>query len=514
MKKFIKILSISLVFTLILSCSKEWLDVNTDPNSPESASPELVLSAGTLELATFVGGYYNLLGGFWANYWTQSNAANQYKYIDQYNIIVTDFDREWNHMYASTLNDLRYVRLQAEEAEEWTLYLMATVLECYGFQVLADLYDQVPYFEALQGQSEGNFSANFDSGQDIYDALIVELDKALSKELNILSDATLNQDFVFGWADAEEQPGLWVQFANTLKLKLYMRQMYARPTVAQAGVQALFNSGANFLTTDAMLDIYVDAADQDNPLYACNVRKLNVGTNLRSSASFYNYLASPDNPANLDPRFDFLCGPSPSGSGNVPLPQGGFSVLSTVIDPTTVSVFVLDPTTPVQLISEAESYFLQAEAIAMGWGSGDAKALYDAGVMTDFAKYGLDGSAFIGAGGRYEYPGGDFETQQEAIIMAKWVSLAGINSIEAFFESNRTHYPAYYTPQGANYDEKYADAEDPVNAGKIVYSLEGLTQGLFPKRILIPSSERLTNVNTPDAIKAANVTDNVWWDMK
>jgi hypothetical protein len=511
MKKIIKILSISLVFTLMLSCSEEWLDVNTDPNSPESASPELVFSAGTLELATFVGGYYNLLGGFWSNYWTQSNAANQYKYMDQYNIIITDFDREWNHMFASTLNDLRYVRIKAEEDEQWTIYLMATVLECYGFQVLADLYDQVPYFEALQGQSEGVFSANFDSGQDIYDALIIELDKALSKELDILSDKTLNQDFVFGWADAEVQPGLWIQFANTLKLKLYMRQMYARPAVAEAGVRALFNAGANFLTTDAQLDIYVDAADRDHPLYACNVRKLNVGTNLRSSASLYNYLFD-DGAVNFDPRFDELCGPSPSGSGNVALPQGGFSVLSTVVDPPTVSVFVLSPTTPVQLITEAESYFLQAEAIARGWGSGDAKALYDAGVLADFAKYGLDGSAFIAGGGRYEYPGGDFETQQEAIIMAKWVSMAGTQSIEAFFETNRTHYPPYYTPVGGNYDEKYADAL--AQAGTIVYSLEGLTQGLFPKRLLVPQSERLTNVNTPGSILSAKVTDKVWWDTK
>lgn len=494
------------MFTLILSCSKEWLDVNTDPNSPESASAELVFSAGTLELATFVGGYYNLLGGFWSNYWTQSNAANQYKYIDQYNIIETDFDREWDHMYASTLNDLHYVRLQAEEAENWTIYLMATVLECYGFQVLADLYDMVPYSEALKGETEGNFSPAFDTGQDIYDALIVELDKALANELNELSDDEAAQDFVFGGDRTS-----WVQFANTLKLKIYMRQMYVRPTVAQAGISAMYSAGAEFLTTDAGLDIYVDQEDQDNPLYAANVRKLNVGTNLRSSASIYNYLFD-DGAVNLDPRFDQIMGLSPSGSGNVPLPQGGFSVLSTVVDPTTVSVFVLDPTTPVNLISAAESYFLQAEAVAMGWGTGDAATLYNAGVTADFAKYGLDASPYIGSGGRYEYTGGSFEAQQEQIIMAKWVALAGNNSIEAFFETNRTHYPAYYNPVGGNYDAQYADAL--AQSGVIVYSLEGLTQGQFPKRLILPRSERLTNTNVPEAILSASITDNVWWDTK
>jgi len=497
---------------MMLSCSEEWLDVNTDPNSPESASAELVFSSGTLELATIVGGYYNLLGGFWSNYWTQSNAANQYKYIDQYNIIETDFEDQWAEMYASALNDLHYVKTQAETDEEWTLYLMATVLEAYGYQVLVDLYDNIPYTDALKGETDGNFTPEFQNGPDIYSALITEIDNALGKELNILSDKKLKQDFIFGGADASVQPDLWIQFANTLKLKIYMRQMYARPAVAEAGVRALFTSGAEFLSTDAMLDIYIDAADRDNPLYASNVRKLNTGTNLRSSASLYNYLYD-DGALNFDPRFDELMGPSPSGSGNVALPQGGFSVLSTDVDPTTVSVFVLSPTTPVTLISEAESYFLQAEAIAMGWGSGDAQAMYEAGVLADFAKYGLDGSALVGAGGRYEYPaGGSFEQQQEAIIMAKWVSMAGTQSIEAFFETNRTHFPAYYTPAGANYSARYADAL--AASGVISYSLEGLTQGQFPKRLIIPRNERLTNPNVPAAMKTAKITDKVWWDKK
>jgi hypothetical protein len=404
-------------------------------------------------------------------------------------------------MYASALNDLHYVKIQAETSEDWTIYLMATVLECYGFQVLVDLYDNIPYNEALLGQTEGNFSPAFDDGQAIYDALIAEIDNALSKELNVLSAKKLKQDFIFGGADAEVQPGLWVQFANTLKLKIYMRQMYARPAVAEAGIRSLFNAGANFLTTSAMLDIYVNETDKDNPLYASNVRKLNVGTNLRSSASSYNYLLE-----NGDPRFDELFGPG------VALPQGGFSVLSTVVDPPTVSVFILSPTTPVTLISEAESYFLQAEAIARGWGTGDAQALYEAGVTADFAKYGLDGSAFIGAGGPYEYPGGDFESQQEAIIMAKWISMAGTQTIESFFETNRTHYPPSHPIVGNNYDERYANALS--QSGVIQYSLEGLTQGQFPKRLIIPRNERLTNVNVPAAMKSAKITDKVWWDTK
>ena len=43
----------------------------------------------------------------------------------------------------------------------------------------------------------------------------------------------------------------WVKFANTLKLKLLIRQSESRPNVTTAGVQALYAAGAEFLDADA-----------------------------------------------------------------------------------------------------------------------------------------------------------------------------------------------------------------------------------------------------------------------
>ena len=50
-------------------------------------------------------------------------------------------------------------------------------------------------------------------------------------------------------------------------------------------------------------------------------------------------------------------------------------------------------------MSKEESLFLQAEAKER-FGTG-AKALYDAAVLENFNKYGLDGSSFIAPGGVY-----------------------------------------------------------------------------------------------------------------
>jgi hypothetical protein len=495
MKRKNYIVTILISLMIFSGCSKDWLDINKDPNNPESATAELVLPAGVVSIGAVVGGTYNLVGGMWSQYWTQSNVANQYKFIDQYQIQSGDFNTDWREMYANGLSDLQYVLNKAEETENWSLYFMATVMQCYGFQVMVDFYDNVPYSEAFQGDAEvQNFSPSFDNGQDIYDDLIVRIDEAMALEFNELTEAQANADLMFG-GDMTS----WIQFANTLKLKMYIRQMYARPEVAQAGIEAMYTSGAEFLSQNAWLDIFIDEMNKDNPLYASNVRNLNVSTNLRVSATIYRYFEG-----NSDPRLDYIV-----DGGSIPLPQGGYNIKTTTIDPTTVSVFYQAATDPVYFISEIESYLLQAEAIARGWGTGDDKALYDAAVTASFARYGEDATDFIASGGAYEYPSaGTFEEKQQAIIMAKWAAFVGSQGLEAFLETNRTHYPEISAvPSWANdaFNESYV-------GGYLTYSLEGVTApGEFPKRMIYPQDEVNLNANFPGQTE---ITGKVWWDVK
>ena len=507
-KGFIKILSIGLLITSLVSCS-DWLDVNTDPNNPSEASMELVFPVGTFEVATNVGGYYNLLGGMWSQYWTQSNAANQYKFIDGYYVNADDFLLQWSEMYAGALNDLNYVKVQAEKVENWSMYLMATTMEVYAWQVMVDLYDQIPYSEALQGNT-GTFSPKYENGKEIYADLITKLETALGKDLEAPSSALTStmkkQDQVFG-GDLSS----WVKFANTLKLKLYLHQMYGNAAVAEAGIKKLYSDGAEFLSTDAMLDIFIDEKDKNNPLYSSNITNSNVATNLRASSTLYNFLVEKG-----DSRFDLLIDKSPDGKKGVPLPQGGFDINSTVMDPKTISVFKLSPTTPVYFFSIAESYFMQAEVVAKGWGNGDAKALYENGVLAAFSRLDLDGSNYISTGGVYEYPSsGTFEEKQEAIIMQKWLSMAGVQGLEAFLETNRTHYPSVSTIPAWNGTSSAGSLNPDFKGGSLIYALGGSSEGKkFPKRLLIPQSERSANTNLPDDLKAKKVTDKVWWDTK
>lgn len=488
------VLTVLIAVVFFASCGKEWLDVNKDPNNPETASSELVFPAGVVSIASQVGGYYTLAGGFWSQYFTQSNAANQYKYLDQYSVTSDAFNGQWTEMYAGGLSDLNYVIKDAQEKENWTFNLMATVMQAYGFSVMVDFYNDIPYTEAFQGASVSNFSPKYDNGHDIYMDLIARIDDALAKEETELTPAQANSDFVFG-GDYNS----WVKFANTLKLKMYLRMAYAYPAEAQAGVAALYADGAEFLSADAALKIFIDEEGKDNPFYASNIRKLNVSTNLRVSTTIYRYYEE-----NSDSRLNGII-----KENSKPMPQGGFNIPSNELDPPTVAVYQQSATNPVYFISDVESYLLQAEAVARGWGSGNAQDLYNSAVIADFARKGLTGYSYVATGGVYEYPAsGSLEEQLEAICMAKWAAFVGTSqTLESFFETNRLGYPKVGTKPawtGGAYNVEYVP-------GTFTYSMEGTTSGAFPKRMLYPQDEINLNVNAPDQTK---ITDKVWWDKK
>jgi hypothetical protein len=499
MKRFIKITSLVAAITLIVaSCGKDWLDVNTDPNNPAEATVQLVFPAAVTSSASQLGGYYHLIGSLWSQYWTQGNSANQYNTWDAYQVLPTDFNGPFQELYAGALNDFRYVKKNATETENWSFYLMATVMESYTFQMLADVYDQIPFSEACRGD-EGIDNPHYESGQAIYDSLITRIDFALNKfenATNIVPPVTSDFLFYSPGVNLETEMDNWKRMANTLKLKLYLRQVYARESVSSAGISGLYTAGAGFLDTDAAMTQFLDQPSKSNPLFEEDQRQLNTRSNLKASTSLMSYLKEYS-----DPRIDVLY--NPGATGQASMSQGTFNFSTLVINPVNISGARLNAVDPVYFITRSESYFLQAEAVLRGYGSGDVKALYDEGVLAAFDRFNLDGTPFINAGGAYEFPtAGTFEEKLEAIMMQKWVSLAGAQGLEAFFERNRTGYPRI-SP---------VDASDPAYVpGQITYPVAGVTGGLFIKRMPFIDFETARNANCPDDVP---LTTRVWWDRK
>ena len=475
-----KLIFSALCTILILSSCEDKMDINRDPDSlsPEGVSPSTELPSAIAGVAGAQGAEFAIIGGMWSQFWTQSNAANQYRTTDAYAINSSDYQGAWNNMY-DALGDIRNIKRNTLENGNWNYYLIATVLEVYSSQILADWYDQIPYSEA---NDVTNFAPAFDSGEAVYDMMINDLNDALSKNLSASTgDAPQADDFIFG-GDMDK----WVQFANTLKLKIFLRQVNARPSVAQSGISSL---GSNFLSVDAAMTQFTDAPDRSNPLYESDRRQLNTATNLRASTTLHSYLS-----ANSDPRLDAYYG------AGVSLNQGDYQ--NTAIAPNSISIVNLDPETPVYFISAENSLFMQAEARERFSAGAGAKALYDAAVTESFNKWGFDAAPFIASGGVYEYPtSGTLAEKLDAIITQKWIASFPGNGFESFFELNRTGIPA--TSSVPQTSESYVP-------GQITYSIAGSTGGAFPKRLEWPNDELNRNTSAPAAV--VKITEPVWWN--
>src|SRR5450432_1495472 len=179
-KKIILVISGGAILSLS-ACQKQ-LDINQDPNNPstDQATPTLLFPAAEISAASAIGGELAIIGTLWSEYATQDVSSSQYRNFDSYNVTSTDLNVDYNQLYTGALNDLELILEKTKTAEDWNYYLMATVLKVYTYQVLVDLYDQVPYSEALQGATD--LHPKFDNGKSIYDSLLTILDTALNHD--------------------------------------------------------------------------------------------------------------------------------------------------------------------------------------------------------------------------------------------------------------------------------------------------------------------------------------------
>ena len=469
MKKLIILLSLGILFN---ACD-DTLDINTDPNNPATSTTRFTLPAGQVGMASRLGFDYNLLGSVLAQHWTQGPTASQYSFLETYTINNNSYTGAWSTMYATSLEDLEFVRKQALEDDAPNIAAVAMLMQAYGFQVLVDLYDQIPYFEALKGK-DGLLQPKFNTAEEVYNDLIIKIDEALGMiDLNQSAIRPGTEDLIYG-GDMTQ----WIKFANTLKLKIYIRQSGVRPTVAQAGIQQMYANGDEFIGVgeDAMIN-FSSTTQNENPLW----QNLNQTTfqNLVASETSEDVLSE-----NGDSRIDAFYDQAPNSSIFRGLTQG-VGVTSgeqygdfSPLDPTNI----VSPTAPVLFFSAHESLFLQAEAAQRNFSSESAAALYDAAVSASFSYYGLDASSYLTAGGVYEFDG-----TLDQIITQKWIALNGTQGFEAWSDWRRTGIPSL--------------------SPSVTTTLPG---GQFPLRLMFPSNESASNPNVP-ALQP--LTAPVWWDV-
>ncbi|NND33195.1 MAG: SusD/RagB family nutrient-binding outer membrane lipoprotein [Saprospiraceae bacterium] len=477
-----------LMILFFVSCS-DALDINDSPNSPSSVDGDLVLPSAQMHIAGSVNGYFGVVGGIWSQHWTQSHVASQYRDEDRYSLTGADGDYgiPWRELYSDALVDLNRVIEGARADENNNLLLMSVCLKAYTYQILVDLYDQLPYSEALSAET-GVTQPKFDDGKTVYEGLISELDAALALDLSSASNTWIQTDFVFGAGGLASQRRAWTQFANTLKLKMWLRQTKVNDAGASSAISALLAED-NFLDQDAKIDVFSDITDQSYPLYETNVRQLNVATNLRASRTFLSWLQEFD-----DPRLDIYF--TAGSGGHFGLRQGDIDIPGSQLDGGLVDVANFSPTTPFYFFAKDEVEFMLAEAHLRYGDPAQAKAFYEMAVLDACSRVGADCSGILEAA--YAYPDGDFNANLKAIITQKWAASVEMG-YESFFDHNRTGIPAI-SPVSSD-DGNYVP-------GEFTYSIAGVTGGAFPKRLIFPAYSRRTNQNTPAEVP---LTVPVWW---
>ena len=485
----------------MVSCDEE-LDINTNPNTPENINSRLALASAETSLVTVLGGDFMNLGGFFAQYHTQAPGASQYESIDQYNINTGYADRPWTELYAGCLNDLKYVIEQSEIDGNTGNALIATCLRAYTFQMMVDIFGDVPYFEALQGAA--NITPAPTPGEEVYADLLATIDAALAAyEANpVLPDVEEGDIIYFKKAIDNEsiQPAdkaaaaidNWIKFANTLKLKMYIRMSYT--SMADPGAVTALIAENNFIDEDASFDAFETAANKRNPFFEVQMTFLGDVNNVASNSLMQFYTE------NGDPRVSSVYRTNSSGN-YVSIPQGsgpGQSGLAPAFSRPNITA-----TTPVYLMTVAESNFLQAEGLIRYAGGVGAKEKYDAGVQASFNLYDAGSAAeFTGPGGAYEYnAGGSTEENVEQVIVQKWASLAYVNNMEAYIETTRTKFPRIVDEDDVNYAE----------GNRIISQISILPGNSVPSILYYPDNELERN---PNITQHSGLTDKVWWDQK
>jgi len=480
-------LFIVLVAAFGFSGCKKILDVNQNPNNPDHADPVLLLPTTQAAISQVVGNSFQVFGNIWAQYWTQSPVASQYKSMDQYAPIATNFDNPWLNLYQVALVNSDLI-IKSNQAGLDNVKGIAYLMKAYSYQLATDAFGDVPLSQALQPSAYPN--PKYDKQQAVYDSIFMYINKALPL-LNANAVSPGEQDMIF-----QGDMTKWVAFANTLELRAYLRLSNIDPNTARAGITALYQTNPTFLTEDASIT-YTSTGGNENPFYneasSPTLGKIqNVVASSTAVTAFKN---------NNDPRLGrfytlFIDKVSPVDSLES-IPQGSYIQFSNkkVSPPSPlVGGQANDPTSataPVKLLSAAESYFLQAEAVARGWATGNATTLYTQGIQASFTATGAgDATTYISTAsdGLTALTGAaTVDLKVKAIIIQKYYAMCGFQGFEAWNEWRRTGYPKL----------------NPSEATTIA-------AGQMPLRMLYPNTELTSNLNYPGTIP---IYTPVWWGL-
>lgn len=535
MKKIYNILSksaIAIFLVSFISCEITDLDQQQDPSilTPVSADPELLLNNIQLEFIRGIAydeGNEDGLNPTVSEFTRMTHLFGPY--TGSFTLSAGILNRNlWLSFYEEVLIDIQTLIPLAEERELIGYEGVAKVLQAYTYVLLVDAFGDVPYTEALQGNLNANPKA--DSGKDIYDAMLLIIDEAIS-DLNAASSAVMPNDLFY-----EGDKDKWLALARTLKFKMYVQMRLTGDFSGE--INQLINAGLIDSASEDFQFQYGTSsapAESRHPSYAITYDADGAGEYM---TSYYVNLLRKDK-GFADPRLRYYfyrqTNTEPEGDNrpcedndNIAADQcyigdfywtrpHGFSE-GVPPDNTQRTIYGLYPyggafdddsfqagidnpgaggagIFPIMLSSYVK--FLQAESALMSGTTGDPKSLLEEGVRasmekvltfkpgqvpSEFESTTTDVENYVTAVlDRYDAAADNTE-RLDVIIKEYYIALWG-NGIEAWNNYRRTSMPS--------------DLSDHVE-----------TSGAFPRSLLYPATE----VNSNSSLNQKPVTVKVFWD--
>ncbi len=438
MKKYI----LTLVILVVITSCDDHLDVNTDPNNPTQVTPELILPVGQNYTARWMLTDRNVshLGNMIMYNWSESAGFSWYN--DEFQYIAnspTFYDNIFNLAYTDALKQYQDL---LNLGDEYAAYKgIALIMQSYTYQILVDLYGDIPYTEALQRGS--NATPAYTNAEEVYDNLILVLSSAIAMLEEAEENPTLivpgSDDIVYG-GDLSS----WKRFANTVKLRILTRASDVKSDSYINNELAVIDAeGSGYISSDFTINPgYLNEANKQSPLFEdFGADETGAPTLSGSATCATDYILELLNDTN-DPRIDFLY--EEPTTGHLGVPQG------VTVDVETYGVDLVSNIGPgllqsstqdALLMSVAEVQFNLAELALKGFG-GDPETYYNEGVQASFNSLGAGSAAAYLAQSLENVNYGFSSNKLEAIITQKWLGVNGISAEQSWFDWVRTGFPS------------------------------------------------------------------------
>ena len=188
------------------------------------------------------------------------------------------FENTFSNFYGN------YFQIMTETGGEGPVYELSRIIRVASMLRVTDAYGPIPYSK----MQNGTFSVPYDSQRDVYMAMIDDLDEAM-ESLHTFAAAgggSLLSDFDISTYKGDVS--LWIQFANTLKLRMAIRMSGVEPEAQRIAEEAVAAIDTYGLIDANAENLQFTLTSRRNPYYTQATSE--SWQDLRSNANITMYM--------------------------------------------------------------------------------------------------------------------------------------------------------------------------------------------------------------------------------